>query len=127
MTFLEEESAKGEIINVKSWLFELSGNVMTRMLINKRYFGSGGASQEERNEIHHLFLNLLKVSMVAVIGDFFPSLNFLTILHGTDRVFKDLRADALRVVGKMMELEKHRERPKRGATMASITCPTSWT
>jgi cytochrome P450 len=37
MAILLETSQKGEPVNVKSWLYELSANVMTRMLINKRY------------------------------------------------------------------------------------------
>ena len=36
MAILVEQSAKGEAINVKSWLFEVNGNVMTKMLVNKR-------------------------------------------------------------------------------------------
>lgn len=36
LKLLTEESAKGEAINLKSWLYDLSANVMTRMLFNKR-------------------------------------------------------------------------------------------
>jgi hypothetical protein len=31
-----EDSAKGEPINVKSWIFETNANIMTKMLVNKR-------------------------------------------------------------------------------------------
>ena len=36
MAILVEQSAKGEAINIKSWLFEVNANVMTKMLVNKR-------------------------------------------------------------------------------------------
>lgn len=36
MAILLETSQKGEAVNVKSWLYEVAANVMTRMLINKR-------------------------------------------------------------------------------------------
>jgi len=36
MTVLEQKADTGEAIDLKSWLFELSANVMTRMLISKR-------------------------------------------------------------------------------------------
>jgi hypothetical protein len=41
LTVLEQQADKGRAINMKSWLFELSANVMTRMLINKRFANSG--------------------------------------------------------------------------------------
>jgi len=37
MASLLEAAEKGEPVNVKSWLYECSANVMTRMLINKRF------------------------------------------------------------------------------------------
>ena len=36
MAILLETCQKGEAVNVRSWLYEVSANVMTRMLINKR-------------------------------------------------------------------------------------------
>jgi len=62
--------------------------------------------------MHQLFLTLLKVSMCTVLGDFIPNLSFVAKLQSTDQFFESLRDDAVRIVGKMMELEKHRERVK---------------
>jgi len=111
MTVLDQQA--GEVVDLKSWLFELSVNVMTRMLINKRYFGSGGASQQERDDIQELFLMVLRVlSTSAIIGDFIPSLRFVAKITGTTKKLEDLRDETLRITSKMMDLDSHRERAK---------------
>ncbi|KAG0599533.1 hypothetical protein M758_12G159400 [Ceratodon purpureus] len=112
LAILLETSEKGEAVNVKSWLYEVSANVMTRMLINKRYFGKGGASQEEKADFERLIAAMTRVDFAAVISDFIPNLTFLTKLQGYNKIFKGIRDDAIRIGGKMLEVEKHRERAK---------------
>lgn len=79
----------------------------------KHVLGNGDACQEERKEMEHLFATWLSVSITAAISDFIPNVSFLTTLQGKKTVFKDLRDDALRLVGKMVELENHKERAKK--------------
>jgi hypothetical protein len=51
---------------------------------------------------------LTRVDFAAVISDFIPNLTFLTKLQGYHKIFKDIRKDAVRIGGKMLEVEKHR-------------------
>jgi len=55
---------------------------------------------------------MTRVDFAAVISDFIPSLTFLTKLQGYNRIFKGIRDSAIRIGGKMLEVEKHRERAK---------------
>ena len=52
--------------------------------------------------------------MDPVISDYIPSMSFLEKLQGKERLLIEQCDDAIRVVNKMMELEKHRERAKEG-------------
>ena len=77
-----------------------------------RYFGKGGASPEEKADFERLIAAMTKVDFAAIISDFIPNLTFLTKLQGYNRIFKGIRDDAVRIGGKMLEVEKHRERAK---------------
>lgn len=77
-----------------------------------RYFGKGGASQEEKEDFEGLIFQMTRVGFSAVISDFIPNLTFLTKLQGYNRIFKGIRDNAIRIGGKMLEVEKHRERAK---------------
>jgi len=63
--------------------------------------------------MQQLFMTMMRLSMSPDIGDFIPSLSFLAKLQGKHKLLESLRDDALRIVGKMMELENHRERAKQ--------------
>jgi len=55
---------------------------------------------------------MVRVASSANIGDFIPSLSFVSKLQGSHKKFEKIRDDILRIVGKVMDLEKHRERAK---------------
>lgn len=83
------------------------------VLLMIRYFGKGGASQEEKADFERLIAAMTRVDFAAVISDFIPYLSPLTRLQGYNRIFKGIRDDAVRIGGKMLEVEKHRERAKQ--------------
>ncbi|KAG0575927.1 hypothetical protein KC19_5G040800 [Ceratodon purpureus] len=105
MRVLSEDCAKGDALkNLKSWFRELNANLMTKMLFNK----SGDACREERMELEQSFEAILTTSMKSAVGDYIPSLRFITKLQGVDRAFKDLRDLWIQIGGKFMELEERR-------------------
>lgn len=67
MALLLEKSQKGEPVNVKSWLYEVSANVMTKMLINKRLAFELCVSQSSEN----WYFSVLKTLKTLKIRTFF--------------------------------------------------------
>eukprot|EP01018_Ginkgo_biloba_P001401 Gb_28694 [translate_table: standard] len=104
--FNQSSSQKGRV-NMKSRLFELTFNIILRMVANKRYFGPGSDKSEEAERFKELINETFFLAGVFNVGDYLPFLKWLD-LQGHERAMKNLhkRRDAF-----MQALvDEHRQR-----------------
>ncbi|XP_077217564.1 phenylalanine N-monooxygenase-like [Tasmannia lanceolata] len=88
----------GAVVNVRVAVQQYSGNVIRKLMFNKRYFGhgskDGGPGFEEEEHVEALFTVLSLIYSFAV-SDYFPRLRWLD-LNGHERIMKK----AIKVVNK---------------------------
>lgn len=93
----------GEVIDVRSATRHYSGNVIRRLMFNKRYFGkgtaNGGPGAEEEEHVEALF-TVLSLLYAFCISDYIPQLRFLD-LDGHEKIMKK----AIKIVNKYHETE----------------------
>lgn len=87
--------AEFQSLEMKSIFFELTLNVMMRMIAGKRYYGEDIAKSEEAMEFEQIVTESFQLSGVTNIGDFVPVLKHL----GASRLEK-----------KLVKLQKKREK-----------------
>jgi cytochrome P450 len=107
---LDECKSEGAAIDLKTWTTGVTANNMTRMLINKRYFGTGVTDQQEKKDFEEVNDHVLGAISTVYISDFIPYLAFVEKLQGHIRKLQKIRTFLRRVVGKIFEVEKHRQR-----------------
>lgn len=112
---LVEESEKGKAVDLRSWLHDLSSNMTTRMLVNKRFFANRGENDGKqeilKSELEHVLEGFNVNIMRNVLSDYLPSLRyFAEELHGARAALEAFRDEAATVGRKIVELEKHRQR-----------------
>ncbi|KAM0951522.1 putative cytochrome P450 [Dioscorea sansibarensis] len=93
-------------VDIKEWVGDLNFNIVLQMVAGKRFFGSGGGSDEawRFRKAAHQFFNLL---FVSVPSDMFPWLEWMD-LGGH---MKAMKAAAKEMDSMMVKLvEEHRER-----------------
>lgn len=66
-------------LDMKSTFFELTLNVMMRMIAGKRYHGEHVADLEEAKRFEEIMVESFRLSGATNIGDFVPALNFLGV------------------------------------------------
>ncbi|XP_077213493.1 tryptophan N-monooxygenase CYP79A68-like [Tasmannia lanceolata] len=91
----------GAIINVRTAVRQYSGNVIRKMMFNKRYFGEGckdgGPGAEEEEHVEALF-NVLTLLYAFCVSDYMPRLRWMD-LNGHEKNMKM----AIKVVNKYHE------------------------
>ncbi|KAJ7529446.1 hypothetical protein O6H91_15G050700 [Diphasiastrum complanatum] len=102
-----EESRAAKVCNLRDHLSALGMNVMTHMLLGKKYFGAQSVGAVESSEFRNLIHDQFWLLGVFNVGDYLPYLRWLDI-HGYDRRMKE--------VGRRMDqfhasiIEEHRQR-----------------
>ncbi|XP_012068267.2 cytochrome P450 81Q32 [Jatropha curcas] len=83
-------SKRGEFVAVdmKSMFFELSLNVMMRMIAGKRYYGDNTKELDEERRFKEIVTETFQLSGATNIGDFIPVLNWI----GLNKIKKRLEA-----------------------------------
>ncbi|XP_024359127.1 flavonoid 3'-monooxygenase [Physcomitrium patens] len=110
MKVLLAESRTEKAIDLKSWLTGVTANNMTRMLINKRFFGTGVSDQQEKKDFEEIFDHIFAAAGTFFISDFIPKLRFVEMLQGKIAKLTAFRKFLHSVIGKIFEVEKHRQR-----------------
>ncbi|KAK1311757.1 Tyrosine N-monooxygenase [Acorus calamus] len=91
----------GTIVDVRAVVRAYSGNVIRRLMFNKRYFGpgraDGGPGKEEEEHVEALF-TVLSLLYAFCVSDYLPKLRWLD-LDGHERIMRK----AIRVVNKYAE------------------------
>ncbi|XP_039140263.1 cytochrome P450 CYP82D47-like [Dioscorea cayenensis subsp. rotundata] len=99
-------------VDMKKWFGDLNFNIMLQMVAGKRFFGSGGVSDEawRFRKAVNVFFNLL---FVSVPSDMFPWLEWMDL----GGYVKAMKAAAKEMDSVMVKLvEEHKERRASGVT-----------
>lgn len=75
-----------------------------------RYFGTGVTDQQEKKDFMELNDAVFKAYATFYISDYMPSMAFVEKLKGHITKLQGVKTLVRRVVGKIFEVEKHRQR-----------------
>jgi hypothetical protein len=75
-----------------------------------RYFGTDISDQQQQRDFEELMGHLFGAAGAFFISDFIPYLLFVEKLRGTIKKLEAIRGFLRRVLGKVFEVEKHRQR-----------------
>lgn len=90
----------GEAISTLYWL-ECSRD---------RFFGTGVSDQQEKKDFEEIFDHIFAAAGTFFISDFIPKLRFVEMLQGKIAKLTAFRKFLHSVIGKIFEVEKHRQR-----------------
>ncbi|XP_058075393.1 phenylalanine N-monooxygenase-like [Magnolia sinica] len=98
---IDRRSEAGAVINVRTAVRQYSGNVIRKLMFNKRYFGigctDGGPGIEEEEHVEALF-NVLSLLYAFAVSDYIPCLRCLDF-DGHEKMMKK----AIKIVNKYHE------------------------
>jgi hypothetical protein len=80
MRELVKDCEQERVVNLKKWLLRVTFNIMTRMLINKRYYGGGSELQKDGED----YMDIMDRTFRVMFGSFIVS-NFVPYLAFIDR------------------------------------------
>lgn len=106
---LYRRSSKGgefQVVEMKSMFFELTLNVMMRMITGKRYYGEGEEELEEERKFKEIVTETFELSGATSIGDFLPVLKWI----GFSQIDKKLIALQRKRDGFMQSLIEERRK-----------------
>ncbi|XP_058075362.1 phenylalanine N-monooxygenase-like [Magnolia sinica] len=87
---IDRRSESGAVINVRTAVRQYSGNVIRKLMFNKRYFGvgctDGGPGVEEEEHVEALF-NVLSLLYAFSVSDYIPRLRCLD-MDGHEKMMK---------------------------------------
>jgi len=112
MKNLLNECKQGNDVNLKSWSTGVTANIMTRMLMNKRFFESDLENTKEKEEFDLMVDVTFANAGTFIISDYVPYLSFITKLQGWQKTFEETRDLKDRVGKKICDIEGHKERAK---------------
>ncbi|KAJ4954018.1 hypothetical protein NE237_030850 [Protea cynaroides] len=96
--YVYNQCISGPVVNVRVAVRQYSGNVIRKMMFNKRYFGEGrkdgGAGVEEEEYLDALFI-VLSLLYSFCVSDYMPCLRRFD-LNGHEKIMKE----AIRIVNK---------------------------
>ena len=101
---LENEN---QTVNVKAMLFEITTNVMMRMIAGKRYYGGSMAEAEEMVKFREIIADTLRLGDTTNVGDYLPMLRWLGV-KGMEKGLRELQRKRDRFMQSL--IEEHRTR-----------------
>lgn len=82
-----------------------------------RYFGSTGVAYEQRlSDFEELMRRLFAAFGNIMISDFIPYMSFIPKLQGWVSEIRAIRAFSVKLMGDIMQVDKHRERAQKTDT-----------
>ncbi|VFQ99068.1 unnamed protein product [Cuscuta campestris] len=116
---LQMVSESGTPVEMKTVFFELTANVMMRMIAGKRYYGEKAGDKEEANRFREIVTGTFLLGGATNVGDFVPALKVLMRRLESDLVELHQKREAF-----MQEMIKYcRNRMKKTASSAGKTKP----
>ena len=103
---LENEN---QTVNVKAMLFEITTNVMMRMIAGRRYYGGSmaEAEAEETVKFREIIADTLRLGDTTNVGDYLPMLRWLGV-KGMEKGLRELQRKRDRFMQSL--IEEHRTR-----------------
>jgi cytochrome P450 len=102
-----EDSQQGKVVDLAVKISHLSFNNVTRMLLNKRFFGVDMSVQAEAFRFKELNTRFLSLAGVIIIGDYIPWLKWVTVVSGFDKYMKKVKADVDDMLQEFLEVKKN--------------------
>ncbi|CAK9257915.1 unnamed protein product [Sphagnum jensenii] len=102
-----DDVEQGKIVDLAMKLSHVAMNNMTRMLLNKRFYGVDASSQQEAYKFKELTYNLFKLSATRSIGDFVPWLKWVITVSGLKSRMMRVKASADVVLQEFLEVKKN--------------------
>nr|WET52751.1 cytochrome P450 82D365 [Callicarpa americana] len=108
----QKANASGRVsVEMKEWFGDLNLNVVLRMVVGKRFFGSSGDSGDQARRCQRVMRDFFHLVGVAVVGDALPYLGWLDI-GGYEKKMKETSKELDLLVGQW--LEEHRDKEFSG-------------
>ncbi|GAB2292113.1 hypothetical protein Dimus_026365 [Dionaea muscipula] len=105
-------------VDLKQWFYDLTLNIIVRMVARKRFFGSGAATDREARRCQKSWAELFRMLGVLVVADYIPFLRWLD-LGGHQKHMKE--------VGEQLDsilqgwLDEHRQQQTKSDSSSSST------
>lgn len=99
-----------EVVNLKVCLEVMTANILTRLIIGKRFMGRSGMDQSEEKELKHFVEITEEIGTCLGIAnprDVIPAFKWID-LNGLDRRFKNLRSHMESFLSKIIAERRHR-------------------
>lgn len=96
-------------VDLRTTFFELTTNVMLRMIAGKRYFGKGAAEAEETRRLRDIAEETVRKSGTSV-GDFLPVLRWLGFGRSEEKAMVELQRKRDEFMQELIEESKRRFR-----------------
>ena len=106
-------------MNMKAMLFEITTNVMMRMIAGKRYYGGSMAEVEETVKFREIMADTIRLGDMSNIGDYLPMLRWLGV-KGKEKVLRELQRKRDRFMQNL--IEEHRTRMAKDKESSSSCC-----
>lgn len=101
-------------VEIKPALFELTNNVMMRMIAGKRFFGEGSETSEAARRFKEMLRELMGLGGAMTGGDLFPYLRRLGLFKGGERKVKEVFGKMDRIFQDLVD-EKRRKIMEEGS------------
>jgi cytochrome P450 len=102
-----DDVEQGKIVDLAMKLSHVAMNNITRMLLNKRFYGVDASAQQEAYKFKELTFNVFKLAVTRSIGDFVPWLKWVIIVSGLKSHMMKVKARADVVLQEFLELKKN--------------------
>ncbi|CAK9228236.1 unnamed protein product, partial [Sphagnum troendelagicum] len=107
ITSIMDDVEQGKIVNLAMKLSHAAMYNMTRMLLNKRFYGVDASAQQEAYKFKELTYNLFKLAATRSIGDFVPWLKWVIVVSGLKSRMMKVKAKADVVLQEFLEVKKN--------------------
>ncbi|KAL7245346.1 hypothetical protein ACSBR2_000635 [Camellia fascicularis] len=97
-----------QAVNMKSAFFELTFNVMTRMIAGKRYYGEGVENSDEAKRFQEIVSETGQLGAEKNVGDFFPFVRWFGI-KGSEKKLIDLHEKRDKFMQDLIEQHRSNE------------------
>ncbi|CAK9228941.1 unnamed protein product [Sphagnum troendelagicum] len=102
-----DDVEQGKTVDLAMKLSHAAMNNMTRMLLNKRFYGVDASAQQEAYKFKELTYNLFKLAATRSIGDFVPWLKWVIVVSGLKSRMMKVKAKADVVLQEFLEVKKN--------------------